>query len=303
MYSPQFNKCWEVLLDHIEGRRAGKIKGDTGGVSKFGITEQTAKRHGLNSRSVTEPQAKRIAWIDYWIAPNVDAVAELSLALAFEMFEYIYWAGPSRPVKLLQERINFLLDNDPKLKNYPSVMVNGVIDEETMSALKVTITLYNGENSLVNSMNGEQYIFMKRRASEDGWFAEIFRGLTGARLHNPFLYQSIAAPQSPVPFAAPIQLDADQVAPQPRPREEDFAPKPGPSIENEKMKRDGRRLLVTVAIYVMGYLGVDLGSGILAKQEPMDKEEIAAYILEKVREGLEDPMAQPVREVDVVPVD
>ena len=179
MSSIEFDKCWKALL-RIEGIKAGDIEGDPGGTSKFGITEHTARRHGYDSRTITEEQAKEIAEKEYWEDHNFHLVAIKSLSLAFELFEFGYWAGPDRPIRSLQEGINAVAPERTSLK------VDGRIGKETLNAIVYILGREKGEMALVATMNGEQYIHMKNRGEQAEYMRKIQRGLRGSRLTNPF---------------------------------------------------------------------------------------------------------------------
>lgn len=299
MYSSSFDQCWEELM-RIEGRGLGTIEGDPGGSGKFGLSEDLAKRYGLDQRNVTEEQMRKVAWVEFWTLPNIDDVADISLSIAFELFEYGYWAGTLRPCKLFQEVLNDLLPD-----GHAKLTVDGSIANKTLTALMVIVKLYNGERAIVASMNGEQYLFTKERGERAEYMRRIQRGLRGSRLFNPFLQENLRTAQTipptsvtpSVPAAIPQQLEVVEAT----------STGTAPSFEFEKVATlKGMRRLAYVAAFVLSSVfGMNEARDWVSDEGQVDEEAIAEYILERVREGLEDPdpLDTPIREMGVRPVE
>lgn len=72
---------------------------DPGGRTRFGITEQTARRHGLDVRTLTREDAIHIYRIDYWL-PAYDSIE--NEALAIKVFDFGVNAGTGRANRHLQ---------------------------------------------------------------------------------------------------------------------------------------------------------------------------------------------------------
>jgi len=201
-YTSEFNLCWPALLE-IEGIDKSLIAGDPGGISKFGITEQTARRHGFESSTITEPQAKSIAYVEYWQQPNFHLVAHRSVALAFELFEYGYWAGPTKAVKAFQDGVSGMLEQP--------LVQDGKLGPVTLGVIDDLMRREKGELAMVHTMNGEQYIYMKHRGEVAEYMRKIQRGLRGSRLANPF--DSLHRPTRQIEGDAPQQSGQSGAAP------------------------------------------------------------------------------------------
>lgn len=214
---------------------------DPGGETKWGITQKTANRHGFVSHIRNIEQAKQIYWKEYWVATKCDQIAEKSLAIAYEVFEWGVNAGSSRPGRALQIVLNMLAPN-VKLK-VPLLKEDGQIGDRTVACLYTMLPGY--ELSVCNSINGEQYIFYKQRASESEYMRVRMRGLTGNRLHSPFLGRESEGFPVTTPTTAPSVTET------PQPSEA------VPSIELETNRKYMRRALYFAGPIILAWVGID----------------------------------------------
>lgn len=87
--------------DHVESNDPK----DKGGFTRYGITEKTAKRHGMSVRTLTKEQARVIYFLEYW-----DHAYDLikDEVLATKVFDFAVNAGPGAARRYLQRAANDL---------------------------------------------------------------------------------------------------------------------------------------------------------------------------------------------------
>jgi lysozyme family protein len=129
---------------------------DRGGATRYGVTERVARRWGYmgDMRELPQPLAEKIARLEYWEGPGFHRIAEVSPAIAFELFEENYnmrygFAGQS-----LQRLLNGL-NRD---RQFPDLKVDGKCGVATRVALKRFLDLrgLQGESVLLGLLNGLQ---------------------------------------------------------------------------------------------------------------------------------------------------
>ena len=108
---------------------------DPGGATNLGITEAVARSAGYRGdmEDLTRAHAEGIYRKLYWSALNLDAVAEISEAIAAEMFDSGVNAGVQRAGEWLQRSLN-VLNNKGSL--YPDIAVDGQIGPITIRTLR-----------------------------------------------------------------------------------------------------------------------------------------------------------------------
>lgn len=154
---------------------------DSGGNTRFGITEAVARRHGYTGPMRTLPVslAKGIYRADYWDAQNLNAVAMFSRRIALEMFDTGVNMGISQAGEFLQMSLNAF---NRQATDYPDVEVDGEIGQATINALAAFIRRRgkDGETVLLRALNalqGAAYIELAERREKDerfvfGWFLQ-----------------------------------------------------------------------------------------------------------------------------------
>lgn len=180
---------FEHALKHTLGIEGGYSddKRDSGGKTRWGVTEATARAWGYTGPMDQLPKelAIQIYRTDYWDAIQLDRVAALSPDLAREMFDTAVNCGLGRPVMFLQRLLNVL---NRGATDYPDLTVDGVIGGNTLAALRAFLTRRGnmGAKVLVTVMNAQQAVFYmelaERRPKDEaftfGWF--VNRVLEGA---------------------------------------------------------------------------------------------------------------------------
>lgn len=171
-----------TLIDAVIAREGGYIDhpADRGGPTNWGITERVARANGWakDMRDLPREEAARIYRRLYWEEPNFDAVAEISVMIAAELFDTGVNMGPVVATDFLQRALNAL---NRTARDYPDVTVDRRIGPATLAALRGYLEARGkvGETVLVKAMEalqGAHYIALteSRPANEAflfGWIA------------------------------------------------------------------------------------------------------------------------------------
>ena len=154
---------------------------DSGGATRYGITEAVARRHGYIGpmRALPAETAKAIYRADYWDAQNLNAVAMLSRRVAWELFDTGVNMGTGQAGEFLQMSLNAF---NRQATDYPDLEVDGEIGPQTLDALDAFLRLrgHDGETVLLRALNalqGAAYIELAERREKDerfvfGWFLQ-----------------------------------------------------------------------------------------------------------------------------------
>lgn len=173
---------FEVALKHTLGIEGGYSddRRDSGGATRYGITEAKARAFGYSGamRDLPLELAVRIYREDYWDIIRLDSVAEMSEAVALEMFDTGVNCGVGVPVKFLQRLLNIF---NREQADYGDLTVDGLIGHNTLAALRTFLTRRGklGSDVMVealNSLQGAFYTELAERRPKDeaftfGWFA------------------------------------------------------------------------------------------------------------------------------------
>lgn len=168
----------------VEGGYSNNIH-DRGGKTRYGITEEVARRHGYAGEMKDLPYctAKEIYKKDYWEAPGFSLIEPLSNAIAFELFESGVNVGPGLAAKWLQRVLNVA---NRRGKTFPDLKVDGKIGPVTVAALRSFIN-YRKEGEAVvyaalNCLQGAHYttITEARDANEEFWYGWMLRRVNGS---------------------------------------------------------------------------------------------------------------------------
>lgn len=173
---------FETALKYTLGLEAGYVDDprDSGGATRYGITEAKAREHGYEGEMADLPLdlAIEIYKADYWDVAQLDLVYALAPNVAYEMFDTAVNCGPPVAVRFLQRVLN-LFNNGGKA--YPDVAMDGRMGVQTQFALRAFIHARGklGVEVLVealNCMQGAFYTELAERRPKDeafafGWFA------------------------------------------------------------------------------------------------------------------------------------
>lgn len=135
---------------------------DKGGPTMYGITQIVARLHGWDGDMALMPRSLAVSiYMDqYWTAPNYDRVAKLNANIAAELLDTGVNMGPAVASKMLQRSLNALNDQG---KHYADLMVDGLIGNSTLAALKDYLDRRqrSGESVMLKALNclqGARYI-------------------------------------------------------------------------------------------------------------------------------------------------
>lgn len=115
---------------------------------------------------------------NFWSRFQGDVIAELSPAVASELFDTSVNLGVADAVRFFQTALNMQNRNEAI---YPDLQTDGKLGPKTIKTLKKNLSIQPGnralnETILLNCMNGEQYICYKSNPRHEyfrGWFGRI----------------------------------------------------------------------------------------------------------------------------------
>jgi lysozyme family protein len=171
-----------TLIEEAIGREGGYVNhpADTGGATRWGVTEAVARAHGYRGNMRFYPREEAVAVYRriYWLRPGFDRVAALAPRLAAEMFDTGINMGPDVAAGFLQRALNALNRGG---SDYPDLLVDRRIGDLTIAALAAFLALRGapGETVLLKALEalqGERYVSLaeQRPANEAflyGWLA------------------------------------------------------------------------------------------------------------------------------------
>lgn len=171
-----FERAFKATIGHEGGFVDDPA--DSGGATRFGITERVARAHGYGDRMDALPieTARAIAREQYWHPLRLDDVAGESERIAAELFDTGYNAGIGTAGQMLQRALTVL--NRGGL-DYADLVVDGIVGPMTLAALRAFLDVRetDGEGVLLKALNclqGARYIELaERRVSRErflyGW--------------------------------------------------------------------------------------------------------------------------------------
>ena len=144
---------------------------DSGGATKYGITETVARNNGYfgSMRDLPRTVAFNIHATKYWNAVSADDLVSVSEALAEEIVDTAVNMGPARAGKFLQRALNVL---NSRGRLYADLVVDGIIGPGTLAAVR-SYALTRNVAVLVKALNclqGAYYIELAERREKDEAF-------------------------------------------------------------------------------------------------------------------------------------
>lgn len=172
----------ERMIDALIGREGGYSNhpSDTGGKTRWGITEAVARKYGYRGdmRSLPREEAARIYRFQYYLSPGFDKIGRLSADIAEELFDTGVNMGQKRAIVFLQRALNVL---NRRQRDYKDISLDGVIGGQTVGALAAYIKKRGHYGILqltkaLECLQGATYVELceRREANEDflfGWLA------------------------------------------------------------------------------------------------------------------------------------
>ena len=172
----------DTLIDEVIGREGGYSNhpADTGGATRWGVTEEVARAHGYRGDMRFYPREDAVAVYRriYWLRPGFDRVTEHAPRIAAELFDTGVNMGSAVAIGFLQRALNAL---NRGAADYPDMPVDRRIGDRTIAALEAFIARRGsaGEAVLlkaIEALQGERYLRLaeERPAKEAflyGWLA------------------------------------------------------------------------------------------------------------------------------------
>lgn len=126
-------KIDEILVKEGNGKFTNDPK-DSGGPTRWGVTERTARANGYTGPMDKLPRefAFNLYVVMYWQKPGFHLIAPVFKELAERCLDFGVVAGQSTSGKFLQRTLNVLNRNE---RDYKNVIVDGVIGSVSMGAM------------------------------------------------------------------------------------------------------------------------------------------------------------------------
>lgn len=172
----------ERIINNIIEIEGGYVDdpGDSGGPTKFGITEAVARQNGYNGDMIEFPRslAYQIYSRKYWDSLRLDDVCDMSEMIARELADTGVNTGVTRAAVFLQRSLNVLND---KGRYYPDIVIDGDVGDRTLAALRSFVGRRGQRgievlHKMLNALQGTFYIRLAERREKDerfvfGWFS------------------------------------------------------------------------------------------------------------------------------------
>lgn len=153
----QFERLVEELL-RIEGGYSDDAR-DSGGKTRYGITEALARAYGYQGAMSELPRdrAKGIYLDHFWRGQQLDKLCELAPGIAAELFDTGVNIGRAKAGEWLQRSLNVLNQLGAW---WPDIKVDGSIGAITIAALTEYLRRRGGsaETVLLRALNGWQAV-------------------------------------------------------------------------------------------------------------------------------------------------
>lgn len=160
----------------VEGDKYTNDPADSGGPTKWGITEKVARAYGYLGpmQDLDEPTAKAIGKQAFWDVMRLDDIVRLSDAVAMELLDTGFNCGPGTAVRFLQRGLN-ALNHDQD--DYADILEDGKMGHGTTGAFALYLAkrhpLEEGELVMLRVLNGQQlayYLDLTRSRVKDERF-------------------------------------------------------------------------------------------------------------------------------------
>lgn len=167
---------FDVSFEHVVGIEGGYSNNarDSGGATRFGITEATARAMGYRGdmRDLPLPFAKTVYRLRYWNPLMLDAIDDLCPVIAIELFDTGVNMGQGIAAGFLQTALNAF---NRMGTQYPDVIVDGSIGPMTVEALRRFLALRGTEGievmlKALNCLQGARYIELAHTREKDEEF-------------------------------------------------------------------------------------------------------------------------------------
>lgn len=166
---------FEDFFEDVVGVEGGFVddKRDSGGATRYGITEAVARANGYNGPMSALPLslAKNIYKGQYWDALSLDSLSNLCPDLCMKLADISVNMGTKQAGFFLQRLLNVFNDRG---RLYPDIRADGVVGQSTIGTLRKFLSIrQDGEMVLIralNCMQGSFYISLAERREKDEAF-------------------------------------------------------------------------------------------------------------------------------------
>jgi lysozyme family protein len=165
----------------VEGAMSDDTK-DSGGPTRFGITEVVARANGYEGTMETLPFefAQKVLKTQWWDLLNLEQVAKYSQLVAEEVFDTAVNCGQGIAGKFLQRALNVLNREE---KDFPDIRADGLVGPMTIQALRLYLVRRHRERGeelllrVLNALQGARYVEIAEARRKDerfvyGWFLQ-----------------------------------------------------------------------------------------------------------------------------------
>lgn len=163
---------------------------DSGGKTKYGITEATARAYGYNGLMKDLPKSLAVDMYkeEWWDSLRLDEVVNVSPRIAYKLLDMSVNVGTVQAGFFLQRLLNVL---NNRQKYYNDIKADGLVGPITIATLHRFLNFRGHEGEVVllrglNCMQGSFYISLAERREKDekfiyGWLrTRIDKGGTHA---------------------------------------------------------------------------------------------------------------------------
>lgn len=149
-------------------------KEDSGGKTKYGITQELAREYGYtgNMALLSPAMARQIYREEFWDALKLDEIERLCPSIVKELLDTGVNQGVNRSGNYLQSSLNALNRCE---KDYKDLDVDGFIGRLTLAALRSYLFRRGSQGELVllralNCLQGAHYIELSQERPKDEKF-------------------------------------------------------------------------------------------------------------------------------------
>jgi lysozyme family protein len=148
---------------------------DSGGQTRYGITEKVAKSFGLDVKTLTKKQAEQIYKKSYWNPLNIDYTHQ---EVANTVFDFAVNAGVFNAGRVFQRALNLLnvvLQTENKTKIlFEELKIDGLIGTKTKSAYqKLFLSDIPPLIAAINGLRFEYYESLNKKMFNRSWFRRL----------------------------------------------------------------------------------------------------------------------------------
>ena len=170
-------------IEHIQESEGSELvddPNDSGGLTKYGVTERTARNLGYKGEmaDMCQKKAALIAAYEFYFRPKFYRLNEIvGPKFTYEVFDAAYLSSAKAVIELIQRFLNVA---NRQGKDWPDIGVDGILGEgETIPALESYLAK-RGEDMLMKNFRGLMYTHFftlcERREKDEkffnGWVAE-----------------------------------------------------------------------------------------------------------------------------------